>query len=204
MPIKIWGLTGFSGSGKTSALKYLADEGYPVCNSDELAAEVMDPMTQEGQDNIKELEKLLGPKAILNGNLPNRNYLRKIITENLPEREIFESWVFPKIISKFEAIKDEWEKGEHTFGFIEGSRLVESGYVSNLSGLIVVNAHRDIRKKRLISGRGLTPEEADVFLNTQDISAAERQADFTWDNSMTVKDLHSQIEVFLMVTDPDS
>jgi dephospho-CoA kinase len=204
MPIKIWGLTGFSGSGKSTALKYLADEGYPVCDSDELAAEILDPKTPERAANLTELKSVVGPQAVLGPNGPNRVYLRKIICENGAERKAFETWIFPKIIAKFELLKAEWEKAEHSLGFLEGSRLVESGYVANLAGLIVVKAQKDIRKKRLVDGRGLTPEEADALIESQDTKLSDKQADFIWDNSMNEKGLIGQIEVFLMVSDPNS
>jgi dephospho-CoA kinase len=141
---------------------------------------------------------------LMESGMPNRPYLREVIIGNTEQRKKFEGWIFPKIIKKFEVIKAQWEADENLIGFIEGSRLVESGYVSTLEGLIVVKANNEVRRKRLIEKRGLTPEEADGLIASQDPRMAERQADFMWDNSSTLPELFKQIEVFLMVEDPNS
>ncbi len=204
MPIQVWGLTGYAGAGKSSAIQYLASEGYPVCDADKLSQQVLDPATPEGKTNLIHLKKILGDKALLPDGSPDRDFLRRVVAENGIGRKRFEDWIFPLIIERFEKIRQEWEKDEHQLGFIEGSRLVESGYVAKLEGLIVVTAAEEIRVKRLIQQRGMTKEAASAFLQAQRGSIAEQQAQFVWNNSSTLLELHKQIEVFLLVSDPES
>jgi dephospho-CoA kinase len=204
MAVKVWGVTGFAGSGKSSAIEYLAERGYPVCDADELAQEVLDPSEIEGQTNLTQLRNLLGPKVLTTEGGPNRPFLRDVITENGDRRKILEKFMFPLLINRFQKLRREWDTEGYLMGFLEGSRLVESGYVSELSGLVVVTASPELRKARLMENRGMTSKEVDALMSAQDQKMAENQAKFVWSNSGTPETLHKQIDIFLMVSDPNS
>ena len=104
----------------------------------------------------------------------------------------------PRILDLAMRQISEWESAGHSLGFVEGTRLVESGFVPSLAGLILVVAPRDLRLQRVQDRDGCTLEQAERLDSLQNESAMLGAASFAWMNTakpeFLIRQIESQIE----------
>ncbi|HLF66805.1 MAG TPA: dephospho-CoA kinase, partial [Gammaproteobacteria bacterium] len=88
--MKVYGLTGGIGSGKTTAANFFAELGIPVIDADQISKEITQPNTPTTQDIIKHF----GDEVCVNHTL-DRNKLRQIIFNNPAEKKWLEQLLHP-------------------------------------------------------------------------------------------------------------
>ena len=88
--------------------------------------------------------------------------------------------------------------GQRTPVIYEAALLVETGRYRTMNGLIVVDCPRELRKKRLMTRDGHSPELAEQILNSQ-ISDEERRAAATvlLENRGSLEDLREKVKDFV-------
>ncbi|NBX67731.1 MAG: dephospho-CoA kinase [Proteobacteria bacterium] len=160
--IKIWGLTGGIGSGKSLAAKFFEELGIPAINLDFLGREILDtdPTVHE------ELKNLFGPKIIKSSQV-DRSAIREIIFKNPEKREELEKILHPKIWREF--FERAQAKSKEGFKVIlcEAALLIEHNHAKLFPKLIVVTASEATRKKRVIARDKMSEELFDAVLKTQ-------------------------------------
>jgi dephospho-CoA kinase len=196
--MEIWGITGTIGSGKSSAIKYLKDQGFPCIDADEVSRIVVDKNRPEGQEGFEKIYRAFGTEVLDNlGNL-DRGKLRKRMITRPTDRDTLELILHPLILEYIKKQLTEWKANDASdIVFIEGARLVESGLNRNLSGLIVVVAPEPQTIKRVMARDTMGKDEVKMMLSLQDGKAMESVATKIWKNAGPLSELHSQIEEFL-------
>lgn len=196
--MEIWGITGIIGSGKSSAIKYLKDQGFPCIDADEVSRIVVDKNRPEGQEGFQKIYRAFGPDILDNlGNL-DRGKLRRRMMLRPSDRDTLEEILHPLILEHIKKQLAEWKsKDISDIVFIEGSRLVESGMHRNLTGLIVVQAPDAQILKRVMARDSMGKEEVKMMISLQNGAVMDSAATKIWKNSGPLSELHSQIESFL-------
>jgi dephospho-CoA kinase len=183
--IKVWGLTGGIGAGKSTAAKFLSELGYPVIDADLISREILEDPTHLGAIEVK---KHFGTT--------DRSNLRKIIFENPDQKMALEKILHPLIQSES---KDRIEKlalANHLHVVYEAALLVETGRYKTLYGLIVIESPEEIRIERALKRQpSLDRRTLEKVIGTQ-ASDAEREdcADYIVKNSGTLQELRAQIK----------
>ena len=166
--MKIIGLTGGIGSGKTTVAKIFKSLGIPVYNSDERAKFLMNHSTEL----ITNIKKELGEASYKNERI-NREYIASVIFNDKTKLQTINSLVHPVVAKDFE----QWTNQQTTAPYVikEAAILIESGSYKYVDKIIVVTAPIEVRVKRVLQRDNTTKEEVQARLNNQ-ISEKERQS----------------------------
>jgi len=185
--LKIVGLTGGIGSGKTTVSKLFLKLGVPVFYADDVAKE----MYNEPQV-IQEVEKILGIPTVLDeaGNL-NKKLIAEIIFNNESKRKGLNNLIHPLVKERFIS----WQKG-HNFSYCirEAAILIESGAHKDCDQIIVVTSSLQHRISRVMERDQSNQTEVKRRINAQ-MPEEERLkfASFIITNDGSLDDLETQV-----------
>ncbi len=169
--MKIIGLTGGIGSGKTTVAKMFANLGAPIYIADDEAKK----LTNLSQTIKTELTKLLGNEAYVHGNL-NRTFVASKIFNDKILLEKTNKIIHPEVKIHFE----QWIKNkDFPYCIKEAAILFENGSYLECSSTILVLAPLTIRIQRVMDRDNVTEKEVIARIKTQWSNAKKRKfADF--------------------------
>ena len=161
--MKIYGITGGAGSGKSEAARYFAARGIPVIDADKVGHEVIAPGGAAEQQLIKEFGE-----SILTSGTIDREKVSRIVFNDSAALQRLNSIVHPAIFGVMsERIAALAEAGHDTV-LIDAALLGEKGTLEPwLGGLVLVLAPEEERIRRLVELRGMTRDEAERRLRAQ-------------------------------------
>ena len=140
--MKIIGLTGGIGSGKTTVAGFFAELGIPVYIADVEAKKLM----ERSKVIRRKLTSLLGPKTYTETGL-NRPFVAKAIFKDAELLAKVNAIVHPKVGHHF----NRWVKKQQApYCIKEAAILFENGSYKNCDATIVVTAPLALRMKRLL------------------------------------------------------
>lgn len=160
------GITGDIGSGKTTVSKIFSHLGYKVYNSDERAKHLM----ETDINVVKEISDLLGESAYKKGSL-NKKLISQSIYNDHSLREKINAIVHPVTINDF----NQWVTENKDPILIKESALIyQSGSYKELNSIILVEARKDIRIKRVLErDKHRKEEEVLQIINSQKLKNKE-------------------------------
>ena len=157
--MKIVGLTGGIGSGKTTVAKQFKKLGVPVYIADDEAKKLMN----RSKVIKRKLIALFGEDAYKKEKL-NRPYLAKIIFNDLSLLQKMNAIVHPKVANHFKR----WlKKQEAPYVIKEVAILFENGSYKHCDYIITVTAAIEIRIERLLKRDETTVSKIEAIMNNQ-------------------------------------
>lgn len=191
--MKVIGITGGVGSGKSALLTYMKETyNCVVILADEAAHELEAP----GQPCYEMLVGLLSPD-ILNGDgtIDKGKMARKIFRSGeLLEKvnDIIHPAVRKMILGR---IAEEREKGQADFLFLEAALLIENGYLDIVDEMWYIYAEEEVRRSRLRETRHYPDEKIDAIMKSQlDEETFRKNCCFVIDNSGKLAEAYRQID----------
>ena len=160
--LKVLGLTGGIGSGKSTVARLIAEHGVPVLDADRLAREVIEP----GQPALAEVAAAW-PQAIGPDGKVDRKRLGDIVFADPAQRVRLEGITHPRIQALATQRLDDLAAQGHTLAVYEASLLVESGRYKDFDGLVVVTASPETQLERVLARGDLTEAEAQARIDAQ-------------------------------------
>lgn len=191
--MRIIGITGGIGSGKTEILSYIGGKyNCEIILADEVAHRIKEP----GQLCYEELVTLLGKEILLPDKRIDRGKMaEKIFADEMllqKTNEIIHPAVKKYILS---AVKRAREDNRIDFLFIEAALLIEEGYADIVDELWYIYAGERQRRERLKRTREYRDEKIDrIFKRQLSEEAYRRWCGFTVDNSGSLQDTYRQID----------
>lgn len=196
--MRLVGLTGGIGSGKTTVSGMLAAAGFEVVDADAITHELQRP----GQKVLAEIVAEFGDRVLLPSGELDRKGLAAIVFPD-PERlarlnAIVHPEVGAEIARRLEALRDT----DRTV-ILDVPLLVESGR-DDLDLLVVVDSDPEIAVGRLVDQRGYTEADARARIARQaDRATRLAGADVVIDNSGSLAELEQQVaELIEHLTEP--
>lgn len=191
--MKVIGITGGVGAGKTKLLSYIAEHyNCRILLADEAANTLKEP----GMACYDQIVRLLG-REILNEDMTiNRAKMAEGIFADAQLLTQINEILHPAVKAYIlEQIKLEREKGLIEFFFLEAALLIECGYQKIVDELWYISAAEEVRRARLKSARGYTDEKIDRIISAQ-LSEEDykSQCDFIIDNSREEQWAYEQID----------
>lgn len=156
----IIGITGGSGSGKTTVSDIFRRLGADIVDGDKVSRLIMQP----GEACMAETVEAFGSGILDNAGRLKRKELAKIVFSNPEKLEILN-----KITHKYitEYFLERVEKSTADIVGIDGAALFESGIDKLCDAVIGVVADEDIRVERIINRDGLSESRARMRINSQ-------------------------------------
>ena len=178
--MKILGLTGGIGSGKSTVAAWFAQQGVPVLDADQMAREVLTPQA---------VYDLFGPEY-LEGSQINRKKLGELVFSNPAERARLEAVTHPLIAQKLQEELAKLKQAGHDLVVYEAALIFEKNIQDRFDTTILVTAPESVRLERLLKRGDLTHEEAVKRMKAQMPEAEKAKlATVVIDNLGSLKDL---------------
>jgi len=188
--MKVIGLTGGVGSGKSTVAEMLRELGATVIDADQAAHEVYAPGTPGFDAVVAEF----GADFVRDGAI-DRQRLGALVFNDDAARLRLNAIVHPLVREWMAARTAEaFERGD-TIVIQDVPLLFENGLEGLFSSVLLVYAPEAIQLERLVEGRGVPSERARAMIATQmPIDEKRRRAHHIVDNSGTVEQTRNQVE----------
>ncbi len=160
--LKLFGLTGGIGSGKSTIAAMLREQGIPVIDADVIAREVVAP----AQPALGEIAAAWPEGVAADGSL-DRKRLSEIVFADKAAQARLEAITHPRIRQRIAAWTAELAAAGHGLVFLEAALLVESGLFRQLDGLVVVAASEAVQIARVVARDGCSRDHALARIRAQ-------------------------------------
>ena len=161
--MKVIGLTGKTGAGKSTVAAFLKEKGCYIIDGDKIARDILLP----GEPAVKELAAAFGEDILLpDGNIDRKKVAARAFSSR-ENTDRLNSITHPHITARFIEERDKAEKQGYKFAVIDAAALLESDCKSLCSFFIVVSAPEQVRLKRILKRDGITKEQAMTRINAQ-------------------------------------
>lgn len=190
--MKIIGITGGVGAGKSKILSYL-EEHYNcrIIMADLVAHQVKEPNGECYQPLIS----LLGQDVLEKDGSIDKKKMAERIFADASLLEQVNQLIHPAVKNFIlEQIRIEKEKNQLDFLFLEAALLIEEHYDEITDEMWYIYTQEEIRKKRLKETRNYSDEKTEAIMQKQ-LSEEEfrKHCDFVIDNSYSLEESYGQI-----------
>ncbi len=189
--MKVIGLTGPTGAGKTDTAKEFEKYGFRVIDTDLVAREVVG----NGSPCLLELSNEFGGSILDENGELIRKKLAEAVFKNRTEVEKLNKITHKYILAKVNEKITEFEAAGVPAVIVEGAALIESGFCEKCIKIIVVTASRPVRLKRIMERDGISSLHAAERIAAQfDDTFYIEHANYVLENNSGKEALSKQIE----------
>lgn len=161
--MKIVGITGRSGCGKSSATKFLAQQGYPCIDADQVAREVMLP----GSPCLAALQAHFGADILDETGALRRRLLADRAFATPEGTRLLTELTQPEILRRIEADLQCAQEAGAELAFVDGAVIVGSPFQARCDELVLITAPYEVSVQRICARDGIAPEMARRRLDAQ-------------------------------------
>ena len=187
--MRMIGLTGGIGAGKSAVAARLAALGAVVVDADRIAREVVRP----GTPGLAAVVEAFGPGVLAGDGALDRAALGRIVFADEAERRRLEAITHPLIRARTAELVAAAPDGAVVVHDVP--LLTEAGLRGAYEQVIVVLAAEPVRLRRLVDGRGMSEEEARSRIAAQATDEQRRAiADIVIVNEGTLEELERRVD----------
>ncbi len=185
-------LTGGIAAGKSTIAQRLAEHGAVHIDADQLAREVVEP----GAPALAQIVDRFGPEVLTADGQLNRPQLGARVFGDQVALQALNSIVHPAVRLLSESrIAAAYAADPGAIVVYDVPLLAEGGDTSQYDLIVVAEASPDVRHHRLVTLRGMTPEEATARIASQASDSARRKiADVIIDTGGSTEDTLAQVD----------
>jgi dephospho-CoA kinase len=188
--MRILGLTGSIGMGKSTTAKMFAEAGVPVYDADATVHQLY-----EGEA-VAAIEAAF-PGTTVNGKV-DRALLSPRVVHDAEAMRRLEDIVHPMLRAHHRKFLDDAEKSGAPVAVVDIPLLYETGGENRVDAVVVVTTGPDVQRERILAREGMTPEKLDAILAKQLPDAEKRRrADFIVDTSHGLDPVRGRIREIL-------
>lgn len=176
--MKIIGITGSSGSGKSTVTHILEKElKAKVINADEIVKQ----MQTEGSKYFEKIVELFGREIIQENDSLNRRKLAEIIFQDKSQKEKLDNLTYKYVV---EEIKKQVNMAEEDYVIIDAPLLIESKLNEICNSVIAVISKKEEQIKRICERDNIEENKAKLRIETQkDNEFYKKNADYVVENN---------------------
>lgn len=195
--MKVIGITGGIGSGKSTVTDYLVSLGFEAVDADQIGRD----LTADGQPVLEKLRDEFGAVESVadapgNGLVLDRKALAAIVFSDKATRERFDKIIHGEIIKTIDKTISDLKLRTDIRGILlDAPLLFEAGLDNRCDSIVLVTADMDIRIERVVKRDGTTAEDVRNRIANQ-MSDEEKSAmsDFVISNTGSLQELYSQVD----------
>ncbi len=178
------GVTGYLGSGKSTALKTLKKLGFYTVNADEVVHELYEP----GKEGWKKIKDFFGEEYLIKGKgKVNRPKLRKVVFNNTDKLKILEKLVQPVV---FNEISKRIQKDKPEKIAMESTTFDKKRLGMEITHIVWIDASVKDCYERASKNKKLTKNEHKNIIKHQ---KKPKKIDFMVKNDRTKKELYDKL-----------
>ncbi len=192
--MKIIGITGRSGCGKSSATKFLAQQGYPCIDADLIAREVLLP----GSPCLAALQAHFGEDILDETGALRRRLLADRAFATPEGTRTLTEITQPEILRRIEDRLARAKESGAAMAFVDGAVIVGTPFEARCDELVLITAPYERSVERICARDGIAPEMARRRLDAQ-IPLETLRAAATTEivNDGTTQELETRIKAYL-------
>ncbi len=180
MSLRLFGLTGGLGSGKSTVAARFRAAGVPVLDADRLAREVVEP----GTDGLRAVVTAFGEGVLTAGGSLDRAALAALVFGDDDARRRLNGILHPRIAARTLELTAALESRGEQLACYEAALLVENGLADAFRPLVVVAVPEDVQLARAVARDACTDEQARARVRAQlPLQVKVAAADYVIDNS---------------------
>lgn len=192
--MKIIGITGRSGCGKSSATKFLADQGYPCIDADKIAREVLQP----GSACLPKLQKCFGADIVDETGALRRRLLADRAFATPEGTQTLTGITQPEILRRIEVALQQANDAGAEYAFVDGAVIVGTPFEARCDALVLITAPYEVSVQRICARDEISPEMARRRLDAQTpLEQLRAAATIEIVNDGTAQQLETQIRELL-------
>ncbi len=189
--MKVVGLTGGIGSGKSTVSKFLADLGAIIIDADKVGHQAFEPDT----DAYREVVTAFSAKVLTPGREIDRHKLGSIVFADPKARDRLNRIMHPRIQRIVKEMIEDFRKRGVKVVVVDAPLLIEAGWSPLVDEIWVTVAPRHTVLERLTRRTGLTKAESLARMRAQ-LSQEERakHADVIIDTKCALDELKARVQ----------
>ena len=160
--MKLCGLTGGVGMGKSTAAGFLLQLGARVVDTDEIAHALVQP----GQPALAEIAVAFGNHFIATDGQLRRRELAELVFRDAAARQKLETILHPRIRERWSAQVEQWRQENHPLAVVVIPLLFETQAENQFDTIICVACSSATQRERLAT-RGWTSEQSQQRIASQ-------------------------------------
>ena len=160
--MRLLGLTGGIGMGKSASDKLLRERGVPVVDTDLLAREVVEP----GQPTLADVQRVFGEQILGPDGRLRRDELARQVFADASARQRLEAILHPRIRALWRAQVESWQAEGRPLAVVVIPLLFETGAEAEFDATICVACSAATQHQRLLA-RGWSPQQIEQRLGAQ-------------------------------------
>jgi dephospho-CoA kinase len=151
--MKVFGLTGGVGMGKSTSSKLLRDRAVPVVDTDDLARQVVEP----GQPALAEIRQIFGDEIVGTDGRLRRGALAERVFSDLPALRQLEGILHPRIRERWRAQIAAWKAESRTLAVVVIPLLFETDAQTSMDATICVACSGATQREAAAGPRLVSP-----------------------------------------------
>ncbi len=189
--IRVFGLTGGIGSGKSSVAERFRARGLPIIDADLLAREVVEP----GAEALREIQACFGAEVLASDGRLDRAALAARVFSDPEARRALESITHPRIAALAQQKLDELAARGEPLAAYMAPLFYENALEKHYSPVVVVTASEAQQLERASRRDGVSAKDIEARLRAQlPLSEKAARADYRIDNSGTLSETWAQAD----------
>lgn len=188
--MRIIGLTGSIGMGKSTTMQLFAEQGVPVYDADAAVHAIY------GGEAVAAVEAAF-PGTTADGKVDRQKLSAKVLG-NPEALKKLEQIVHPMLGAHRRKFLEDAEKSGAPIAIMDVPLLFETGGERRVDAVVVVSAPADVQRARVLARENMTEEKLDAILARQTPDAEKRErADFVVDTSAGLDPVRARIRDIL-------
>ncbi|NPU68604.1 dephospho-CoA kinase [Bradyrhizobium sp. 83012] len=188
--MRVLGLTGSMGMGKSTTAKLFAEAGVPVYDADATVHKVY-------ESEAASAVEAAFPGTTVDGKVDRPKLSAKVVGDPEAIRRL-EAIVHPMLRSYHQRFLDDAERSGVPVAVVDVPLLFETGGDKRVDAVVVVSTSPEIQRQRILARGTMTEEALDALLARQMPDAEKRaRADFVVDTSNGIDPVRAQIRDIL-------
>jgi dephospho-CoA kinase len=188
--MRVIGLTGSIGMGKSTTAKLFAEAGVPVYDADATVHRIYE------SEAAPAIEAAF-PGTTVGGKV-DRERLSACVVHDPAAMKRLEAIVHPMLKAHHQAFLDAAKGAGAAVAVVDIPLLFETGGEARVDAVVVVTTTEDVQRQRILSRPTMTPDKLDAILARQMPDAEKRRrADFVVDTSHGLEPVRAHIRDIL-------